>query len=94
MPGRTSAIRMVIRPLADPSAFGADPADAFEVVVPSLPGFGFAVPMTATGIDVTRTADLTEEARAVSVSHAAVHPADPQTLAHALHDSPGTACGA
>jgi pimeloyl-ACP methyl ester carboxylesterase len=48
----------VIRPLADPAAVGADPADAFEVVVPSLPGFGFSVPMTATGIDFTRTADL------------------------------------
>ncbi len=28
--------------LTDPAQFGADPADAFEVVVPSLPGFGFS----------------------------------------------------
>src|ERR1044071_3812394 len=28
--------------LADPEAHGADPADAFDVVVPSIPGFGFS----------------------------------------------------
>jgi len=31
----------VIDPLADPAASGGDPADAFDVLVPSLPGFGF-----------------------------------------------------
>ncbi|CAM4387164.1 pimeloyl-ACP methyl ester carboxylesterase [Paenibacillus endophyticus] len=34
----------VIDPLADPGAFGSDPADAFDVIVPSLPGFGFSTP--------------------------------------------------
>jgi Epoxide hydrolase N terminus len=35
----------VIRPPADPAAFGA-PADlAFDVVVPSLPGYGFSIPL-------------------------------------------------
>ncbi|MGE0387121.1 MAG: epoxide hydrolase family protein [Gammaproteobacteria bacterium] len=32
----------VIGPLADPAAHGGDPADAFDVIVPSLPGFGFS----------------------------------------------------
>ena len=32
----------VIDPLADPAAYGGDPADAFDVIVPSLPGFGFS----------------------------------------------------
>lgn len=36
----------VIDPLADPGAFGADPAEAFDVIVPSLPGFGFSTPLT------------------------------------------------
>ncbi|SEN17006.1 epoxide hydrolase family protein [Actinacidiphila rubida] len=36
----------VIGPLTDPAAFGGDPADAFDVVVPSLPGFGFSTPLT------------------------------------------------
>jgi hypothetical protein len=32
----------VIGPLSDPAAYGGDPADAFDVVVPSLPGFGWS----------------------------------------------------
>ncbi|MEU2380134.1 epoxide hydrolase family protein [Streptomyces misionensis] len=36
----------VIDPLADPAAFGGDPADAFDVIVPSLPGFAFSTPVT------------------------------------------------
>jgi pimeloyl-ACP methyl ester carboxylesterase len=32
----------VVMRLADPGAFGGDPADAFHVVVPSLPGYGFS----------------------------------------------------
>jgi len=35
----------VIEPLADPAACGDDPADAFDVIVPSLPGFGFSTPL-------------------------------------------------
>jgi pimeloyl-ACP methyl ester carboxylesterase len=35
--------------LSDPSAHGADAADAFTVIVPSLPGFGFSGPPPATG---------------------------------------------
>jgi pimeloyl-ACP methyl ester carboxylesterase len=34
----------VIDQLADPGAYGGDPADAFDVIVPSLPGFGFSTP--------------------------------------------------
>ena len=41
----------VIRPLTDPAAFGGDPADAFDVVVPSLPGFGFSTPLTKPGVN-------------------------------------------
>ena len=36
----------VICPLADPAAYGGDPADAFDVVVASLPGFAFSTPLT------------------------------------------------
>lgn len=32
----------VVDPLADPAAHGGDPADAFDVIVPSLPGFGLS----------------------------------------------------
>jgi len=48
----------IIRPLADPGAYGGDPADAFEVIVTSLPGFGFSTPLEVPGINFWRTADL------------------------------------
>ncbi|WP_345347164.1 epoxide hydrolase [Actinoallomurus liliacearum] len=35
----------VIDPLADPGAYGGDPAEAFDVIVPSFPGFGFSGPL-------------------------------------------------
>ena len=44
--------------LSDPAAYGGDPADAFDVVVPSLPGFGFSTPMTVDGVQTQWTADL------------------------------------
>ena len=34
----------VVDRLADPAAYGGDPADAFSVVVPALPGYGFSAP--------------------------------------------------
>lgn len=48
----------VIRPLADPGAFGGDPADAFDVVVPSLPGHGFSSPLRKPGVSPNVTVDL------------------------------------
>lgn len=50
--------RKLIGPLSDPAAHGGDPADAFEVIVPSLPGFGFSSPLTVPGINFAVTADL------------------------------------
>jgi len=39
----------VIGPLTDPRAHGLDPAAAFHVVIPSLPGYGFSTPVTSPG---------------------------------------------
>jgi pimeloyl-ACP methyl ester carboxylesterase len=47
----------MIAPLADPGSFGADPADAFDVVVPSLPGFGFSTPLQEP-VTIWRVADI------------------------------------
>ena len=44
----------IIGPLVDPRAQGEDPADAFHVVVPSLPGFGFSGPTRDTGWNLQR----------------------------------------
>lgn len=48
----------VIEPLADPEAHGGDPADAFHVIVPSLPGYGFSGPVPHAGMNFWKTADL------------------------------------
>jgi epoxide hydrolase len=39
----------IIGPLTDPRAHGGDPADAFHVVAPSIPGYGFSTPVGETG---------------------------------------------
>jgi pimeloyl-ACP methyl ester carboxylesterase len=49
-PGSFVEMLDVIGPLADPAAHGGDPADAFDVVVPSLPGYGFSAPATEPGM--------------------------------------------
>lgn len=51
-------LHKVIRPLADPAAHGGGARDAFDVIVPSLPGYGFSTPLTTTGINYWNTADL------------------------------------
>ncbi|MFB8281699.1 epoxide hydrolase family protein [Nocardia colli] len=43
-------------PLTDPRAHGGDPADAFHLVIPSLPGFAFSSPLSARGWNLERTA--------------------------------------
>jgi len=48
----------VIEPLADPAAHGGDPADAFDVIVPSLPGYGFSGPPGKAGLSYWKWADL------------------------------------
>jgi pimeloyl-ACP methyl ester carboxylesterase len=44
--------------LADPAAHGGDPADAFTVVVPSLPGYGFSDRPNVTGVTSATVAGL------------------------------------
>ncbi len=55
-PGSIVEFHKVIEPLCDPERFGGDPADAFHVVCPSLPGFGFSAKPTTTGWGVERIA--------------------------------------
>jgi epoxide hydrolase len=45
----------IIGPLTDPRAHGGEGADAFHVVAPSLPGFGFSTPVRQPGWEVART---------------------------------------
>jgi pimeloyl-ACP methyl ester carboxylesterase len=55
-PGSILEFINVIGPLSDPRAHGGDPDDAFHVVVPSIPGFGFSGPTRERGWDVRRIA--------------------------------------
>jgi pimeloyl-ACP methyl ester carboxylesterase len=48
----------LIEPLSDPARFGGDPHDAFDVIVPSLPGFALSTPLERTGITAPVVADL------------------------------------
>lgn len=48
-PGSIVEFHKVIEPLTNPTAFGGDASDAFHVVAPALPGFGFSAKPTATG---------------------------------------------
>ncbi|MBG6120055.1 MULTISPECIES: epoxide hydrolase family protein [unclassified Sphingobium] len=50
--------RDLIGPLTDPAAHGGDPAMSFDLVIPSLPGFGFSTPLTKTGVDAAAIAQL------------------------------------
>jgi pimeloyl-ACP methyl ester carboxylesterase len=47
----------VIMPLAHPERFGGNAEDAFDVIVPSLPGYGFSTPLLASGVNFVKTAD-------------------------------------
>jgi pimeloyl-ACP methyl ester carboxylesterase len=60
-PGSTTEFMKVVGPLTDPAAHGGDPADAFDVVVPSLPGFGFSDKPTRAGWNVDRIARAWDE---------------------------------
>ncbi len=51
----------VIGPLTDPSAHGGDPADAFHVIIPTIPGFGFSGPTREAGWDHFRVARAWKE---------------------------------
>ena len=48
-PSSPTEFRTVIGPLTDPRRHGGDPADAFHVVAPSLPGYGFSTPLRGPG---------------------------------------------
>ncbi|HEX6569146.1 MAG TPA: epoxide hydrolase [Acidimicrobiales bacterium] len=55
-PGSVVEFLDVIGPLADPRAHGGDPADAFHLVIPSIPGFGFSTPLAGPGWTTDRVA--------------------------------------
>jgi epoxide hydrolase len=55
-PGSVAEFLHIIGPLTNPRAHGGDPADAFHVVAPALPGFGFSGPTRSAGWGFIRVA--------------------------------------
>ena len=55
-PGSVIEFHKVIGPLSDPAAHGGNAGDAFHLVIPSLPGYGFSDKPSATGWGVERIA--------------------------------------
>ena len=55
-PGSVAELMHIIDPLRDPTAHGGSAADAFHVICPSLPGFGFSGPTSSRGWKPSRVA--------------------------------------
>jgi len=55
-PGSVIEMLGVVGPLTDPAAHGGSAEDAFDLVIPSLPGYGFSAAPTSAGWDPGRTA--------------------------------------
>ncbi|MCW2911704.1 MAG: epoxide hydrolase, partial [Actinomycetia bacterium] len=60
-PGSIVEFGKVIGPLTDPGAHGGDPADAFHVVCPSLPGYGFSGKPSRPGWGTAHTGDAWDQ---------------------------------
>ena len=50
--------KKIIEPLAHPEKYGGNASDSFDVIIPSLPGYGFSTPLKETGINFWRTSDI------------------------------------
>ena len=57
-PGTFFEMHKIISLLSDPASHGGDPEDAFDIVVPSLPGYGFSDHPTERGLDVFYVGEL------------------------------------
>ena len=55
-PGSVIELLDIVGPLTDPTAYGGAAGDAFDLVLPSLPGYGFSAEPTEAGWDPGRTA--------------------------------------
>jgi len=60
-PGSIVEFQKVIEPLTNPTAFGGNAEDAFHVICPSLPGYGFSAKPSVSGWGVEKIADVFTE---------------------------------
>src|SRR5688500_10097739 len=59
-PGSVAEFQKIIGPLTDPARHGGDAADAFDVVAPSIPGYGFST-LAGAGVNAFRIGELWAE---------------------------------
>src|SRR5262249_59812787 len=64
-PGSVIEQLKIIDPLTNPTAHGGSPSDAFHLVIPSMPGYGYSGKPTTPGWDVTHIARARSEERRV-----------------------------
>ena len=50
--------KKIIEPLTHPEKYGGNLSDSFDVIIPSLPGYGFSTPLKKTGINFWKTSDI------------------------------------
>jgi pimeloyl-ACP methyl ester carboxylesterase len=79
-PGSIVEFHKVIGPLTDPPAHGGDAADAFHVVCPTLPGFGFSDKPTDKGWGTSRIADAWSQLMQRLGYDRYFAPPDPETM--------------
>ena len=60
-PGSVAEFLKILGPLTDPEAYGGSAADAFHVVAPSMPGYGFSGPTTKPGWTIEKVAQTNIE---------------------------------
>lgn len=60
-PGSVVEFHKIIEPLAEPTKHGGDASDAFHVICPSLPGYGFSGKPQSTGWGVPKIAEVWDE---------------------------------
>jgi len=68
-PGSVVEFWDIIGPLTEPAACGGSPDDAFHLVVPSIPGYGFSGPTRERGWNVRRIARAWDELMQLSLIH-------------------------
>lgn len=57
-PGSVTEFLDIFGPLSDPASHGGDPRDAFHVVAPSIPGYGFSGPTKHRGFNIDKAVDV------------------------------------
>jgi pimeloyl-ACP methyl ester carboxylesterase len=73
-PGSVIEMLETIGPLTDPTAHGGSAEDAFHLVLPSLPGYGFSAEPADLGWDLGRTATTATSPRAATSAPASPTP--------------------